>query len=146
MSRSRSKGERHASFEELWPNNAVYTGLLYYLYYRMKYSVFVRKLRGMGQVKDCIRRIGLSIRNHFFTWEDLILVLDYLVSFAEEADVVGMNERQAFAALSYGLGGLAEYQFKSIRGSLQLSDGGLPCWAEAVQYLRWSYATGNAIH
>lgn len=79
----------------------------------------------MGQVKDSIKRMALSYCNQFFTREDPIFVLDFLAGFVAEANILGMNHGQAFVALPYFLRVISEDQFKSIRGSSRLSDGGV---------------------
>lgn len=46
----------------------------------------------MDKVKDCIKRMQLSMRNQYFTGDDPILVLDFLACFVTEADILGIIE------------------------------------------------------
>lgn len=50
-------------------------------------------------MKDCIKRMKLTLRNQTFSGEDPILVLDFLARFVAEADILVMNEGQAYVTL-----------------------------------------------
>lgn len=143
--RTRSKGMRHLGLKELKPTNPLYRKLLSYRYYRLQRSSGNRSSRGTGRVKEYIKRMSISLWKREFDGRDPIQVLDFLARFVQEADILGMNEAQAYLALPYFLRGSAEEQFMSVRGTSGAAEGGVTCWPEAVQYLLRSYATGSAI-
>ncbi|CAN8070210.1 unnamed protein product [Agarophyton chilense] len=118
---ARTKERKHIGLKELKPTNSLFKILLSYRYYRLEDS---------------------SLDS---TPRDPILVLHFLARFVAEADILGMNEGQAYIALPYLLRGLAEDQYHSVRGTSRASEGGVTCWPEAVQYLLSSNATNPAI-
>ncbi|CAN8065807.1 unnamed protein product [Agarophyton chilense] len=114
--RARTKGRKHTGLKELKPTNLLFKKLLSYRYYRLEHSSLDRTPCGAGRVKDCIKRMQLSLCNQLFSGEDPRLALDFLARFVAEADILGMNEGQAYIALPYFLRGLAEDQYHSVRG------------------------------
>ncbi|CAN8069510.1 unnamed protein product [Agarophyton chilense] len=111
--RAREKGRKHSGLKELKCTNPLYKKWVSYRYYRLENSSLDRTPRGTGRVKDCIKRMQLSLRNQSFSGEDPILVLYFLARFVAEADILGLTEGQAFIALPYFMKGLAEDQYNS---------------------------------
>lgn len=85
------------------------------------------------------------MRNHEFSGEDLILVLDIRSKFVQESDMLGMSEGLAFLALSFFLDGEAKDQFRSILRLSSAENGQVLYWLGAVQYLLRFNATSSAI-
>lgn len=65
----------------------------------MKNCSFDRTLQETVTFHDCIKRMYLSLKNHYFSGEELIPVLEFLARFVSEASILGISERQASMAL-----------------------------------------------
>ena len=143
---SRSKGPRHEDpdFKEIRPSDPLYKKLLSYRYYRLNRLSSRRTGRETGKTRDHIRRMEITLRDHSFSGEDPIKVLEFLAAFRDEANTLEMTEAQAYVVLPYLLRGPAKEQFVAVKGSVA-GDGGVTNWPEAVQYLLRSYATNGAI-
>lgn len=121
------KSRKHAGLKDLRPTNPLYKALLSYRFYRMENSSLDRMPQETGKVDDCIKRMVLLLRNHYFSGENPIFVLHFLARFVSEADTLGMGEGQAYVVLLYFLRGVAEDPFLSIRGSFRASEGQSTC-------------------
>ena len=96
-------------------------------------------------MKDQIKRMPITLRNHTFDGEDPIQVLAFLRHFVDEANTLDMNHAQAYIAIPYFLKGFALDQYQAAEDAYSANEGGVSCWPEAVQYLPRSYVTSNAI-
>ena len=141
--REKKKGKKHRGLKELRAPNPLYDRLLSYRLYRLRDTSQSRSSRATAKVKDFIKRMELKLKDHYFSGEDPVLVLDFLVRFCKEADTQGMSEAQAYLAVPYFLKGFALNQFESVTETATSSEGGVTCWPEAVQYLLRSYATST---
>ena len=124
---------RHEVLKELRPSNPLYTKLVSYRHYRLKFTDQERTGRETGKVKDHVRRLELTLRDEAFDGSDPVRVLPFLSAFVAEADVMEMTEAQAYIALPYVIKGTARQHFTAVKG-VPSSSGGVTCWPEAVQY------------
>ena len=97
-------------------------------------------------MKDQIKRMALTFRNHTFDAEDPINVLAFLRYFVQEANRLDMNEAQAYIAIPYYLKGFALDQYQAVKDAYSANEGGASCWPQAVQYLLKSSVTCARIH
>ena len=141
----RKKGPSYDSLKPPRGTDPLYKRLLDYRYYRLERLSQRRKSKDTGRVKDQIKRMPLTLRNHTFDGEETIQVLAFLPHFVGEANTLDMNEAQAFIAIPYCLKGFALDQYQAVKDAYSAHKGGAPCWPEAVQYLLRSYVTSNAI-
>lgn len=111
---ARTKSGRPPGLKPLKPAKPLYMEFLSYRYYWLEEFSLEMTLRDTSKVKDCVKRMQLSMRNQCFTGDDPILVLNFLARFVAEADVLGMSDAQAYLVLPYILRGVAEDDFISI--------------------------------
>ena len=90
-----------------------------------------------------INNLELTFSERRIDWKHPILILDFLASFTEEFDILGMTEGQAFMELPKFLAKTAATQYR-VRQHGEHA-GRIPAWPEAVQYLLRNYATPGAI-
>ena len=91
------RGPRHEGLKELRPSNPLYTKLVSYRHYRLKFTDQERTGRETGKVKDHVRRLELTLRDEAFDGSDPVRVLPFLSAFVAEADVMEMTEAQAIS-------------------------------------------------
>lgn len=83
------------------------------------------------------------MRDHKFSYEDPVLVLDFLTIVVEKEEMLGMNEVQIIGFLTYLLSKNATQQFRS--NPIHSRSGGLVSCPNAVQYLFRTHATKQTI-
>ena len=113
-----------------------------YRYYRLKDARTKRSLIAIQYIKKLIKSLDITLKSKFDGSEP-ILVLDFLSRFVEEADMLSMNEGQAYLVLPHYLSGSADTQFRAMRSGAR--SGGISCWPELVQYFLSTYATPSAM-
>lgn len=139
----REKGPKHPGLKSLKPTNPAFDRLLSYRFYRLSRHTSQQTGRQTGEVRRFIKSLELSMKQHAFSGEDPILVLEFLTRFVEEADTLGMTETQAYLAFPYFVKGNTIKQYRAARNATR--DSGVTCWPEAVQYFLRTYATPAAI-
>ena len=66
-------------------------------------------------MRDHIRRLEVSLRDHTFDGHDPMMVFSFLADLVEECNTLQSSEAQAYLALPYLLKGTAKEQFKAVR-------------------------------
>ena len=92
------------------------------------------------------RYIPLKVmRDNKLTGEDGGLVLDFLASWFRNLTFKKMNDGQAIRVLPEFLSGIALRQYTFVPQTAGSNHGKISVWPEAVQWLRRSFATDEAI-
>ncbi len=138
----RKKGPRHEGLVTIKPSNSIFDRLMNYRYYRLKDARSKRSLTAIQFIKKLIKSMDITFKAKFDGTKP-ILVLDFLSRFVEEADMLNMNEGQAYLILPHYLSGSADTQFRAMRSGAR--SGGISCWPELVQYFLSTYATPSAM-
>ena len=141
----KSKGAKYPGLKELSPTNSLYKDALSYRSYRLEDTSQRRTSRETGKVRDYIKRMDIKLKQHHFTGEDPIMVLDFLARFVREANIQEMSEAQAFLALPHFLDGFAKSQYEAGVELVKPRLGGVSSWPESVQYLLRNYAQSGHI-
>ena len=139
----RQKGPKHPGLDSLVPSDERFDRLMSYRYYRLINTEPMRTHQSTTRLHKTLKNIELTMRDHKFSGEDPVLVLDFLTRVVEEADTLGMSEGQLIVCLPHLLTKKAAQHFRS--ASSHSRSGGLVCWPDAVQYLLRTYATEQAI-
>lgn len=119
--------------------------MLSYRKYRLDDATQRRSSRTTGKVHDFLKRMELTLKDHRFSGEDPIRVLDFLARYVKEANIQAMSEAQAFIALPSFLIGFAKSQYEAGVQLTSPDEGGVTSWPEAVQYLLRNYAHSTYI-
>jgi len=138
----RKKGPKHPGLRELKPTNPRYDKVLSYRSYRLENISSKRNTRGTATAKRAISKMELKLKEHHFSGNDPIMVIDFLTRLVREANIQGFSEAQMFLALPAFLEGKALSHYESGIEFVPPEEGGVSCWPEAVQYFLRSYA-GN---
>ena len=125
------------------PSNSSFDRLMNYRYYRLKDGRSKRSHATSQATRHFIKSMDLTFKEHRFDGSDPILVFDFLTRFVEEADILTLNEGQAFLILPHYLSGSASTQFRAMRNGAR--SGGITRWPELVQYFLTTYATPSAM-
>ena len=139
----REKGPRHMGLKTIKPSNSSFDRLMNYRYYRLKDGRSKRSHATSQATRHFIKSMDLTFKEHRFDGSDPILVFDFLTRFVEEADILTLNEGQAFLILPHYLSGSASTQFRAMRNGAR--SGGITRWPELVQYFLTTYATPSAM-
>ena len=141
----RKKGPCYDSLKPLRATDPLYKRFLDYRYYRLERLSQRRKSKDTGRVKDQIKRMALTLRNHPFDGEYPIQVLAFLLHFVDDSNTLDMNEAQTYIAIPYFLKGFALDQYQAVKDAYSANEGVVSCWPEALLYLLRSYVQSNAI-
>lgn len=77
----RQRGCKYADLKARHPINPLCNALLFYRFYRLENFSVDHMPQGSCKVRDYIKLMALSLRHHYFSGEDPILVLDVKVLF-----------------------------------------------------------------
>lgn len=138
----RKKGPRHMGLSTIKPSNSIFDRLMNYRYYRLK---DVRTKRSLTATQ-AVKKFGKSLEVTFkmkFDGTDPMMILTFLTRFVEEADILNMNEGQAYLLLPRFMNDPAESQLRAMRSGA--CSGGISCWPELVQYLLSTYSTPSGM-
>ena len=94
-----------------------------YRTYRLDKRAQSRTGRETAKVKDHIRHLEVSLRDHTFDGHDPMLVFSFLADLVEECNTLQISEAQAYLELPYLLKGTAKEQFKAVRSLAQKERG-----------------------
>lgn len=89
-----------------------YKKVLSYIDFGLEYSSPGHSSRTTSTIRDYLKRKYIAIRNHRFTIEEPIQVLDFLARFVREENIQGMSEDQDLIELTIFLTGFEKSQYQ----------------------------------
>lgn len=70
-----------------------------YRYYRLSLTSGSSESAATGELRRHINGLELTKKEHIFSGDNPILILDFLSHMAEESDILGLTEAQTYVAL-----------------------------------------------
>lgn len=90
------RGSKYPGLKSLHPTNPLYKMVLSYHPYRLDDTIQRLSSRATGKVRGFLKRMYLTLKDHRFSGEDPILVLEFLARYVRESNIQEMTEAQAF--------------------------------------------------
>lgn len=95
------------------------------------------------KLREQVKTFQATFKNKKYSGEDQIMVVEFLLSFAEEANTLKASKAHALLKLPKLLNRQAERQLRSVRNGAR--SGGVTWWPEAVEHFLRTYETPATI-
>lgn len=99
----RHPGPKYPGLTDVRPTNPLYRQVMSYRTYRLDDTTQWRYSRAMGKFRYFRKRMELTLKDHCFSGEDPILVLDLFLRYVRESNLHAMLQSQAFIAYGASL-------------------------------------------